>query len=97
MTTHVLGARPDSIRVASGSAAITEVDYIIKVTGVGTTHTLPSAVGLDGAVFIIDNASAGGITVDTTAAQTIQGQLTQTLGPDSAMAVYSDGANWRIF
>jgi hypothetical protein len=70
-------------------------DRIVKMTVAGKTATLPTAVGYSGREYIIDNASAGNVYV--TGTQTIQGEATQTIPSDSAIAVYSDGAVWRIY
>jgi hypothetical protein len=70
-------------------------DRIVKMTVAGKTATLPTAVGYSGREYIIDNASADNVYV--TGTQTIQGIATQTIPPDSAIAVYSDGAVWRIY
>lgn len=73
------------------------VDRIVKATGAASTITLPTAVGYAGREFVIDNASGGNITLDGNGAETIEGETTQTLPNDSAIHVYSDGANWRIY
>jgi hypothetical protein len=70
-------------------------DRIVKMTVGGKTATLPTAVGYSGREYIIDNASTDNVYV--TGTQTIQGLVTQTIPPDSAIAMYSDGAVWRIY
>jgi len=76
---------------------ITVADRIVKVTVAGKVITLPTAVGNTGREFVIDNASNGEITLDGAGAEEIEGEITQTLPPDSAIHVYSDGAGWRIY
>jgi hypothetical protein len=70
-------------------------DRIVKMTVAGKTATLPTAVGYSGREYIIDNASTDSVYV--TGTQDIQGEVTQTIPADSAIAVYSDGAEWRIY
>jgi hypothetical protein len=65
------------------------------MTVAGKTATLPTAVGYSGREYIIDNASTDSVYV--TGTQDIQGEVTQTIPADSAIAVYSDGAEWRIY
>ncbi len=80
------------------SYAILTTDYFVKVTVSGTTMTLPTAVSAAGKIYVVDNAAASGtITVDTTSSQTMNGSLTLTIAANNALAVYSDGANWRLF
>jgi hypothetical protein len=93
-----LGSPPAAnLLVTAADYTIVAGDQIIEVTAYGKTITLPTAVGRSGKTYTIDNASAGTVTVATTSSQTIQGALTQALPSDSAMSVYSTGANWRIF
>lgn len=82
--------------IAATPYTVLTADRIVTVTASNAVITLPTAVGNTGREFNIDNASSTNITVGTTSSQTIQGQLTQTLPPNSAMTVYSNGANWRI-
>jgi hypothetical protein len=88
--------QPQALTVATGSYTVLTTDRIIKATGAGSTITLPTAVGNTGREFIINNASTGNLTVNTTSAQTMSAQLTQTLPAYSSMVVYSDGANYWI-
>ena len=82
--------------IAATPYTVLTTDRIVTVTASNAVITLPTAVGNTGREFNIDNASNTNITVRTTSSQTIQGQLTQTLPPNSAMTVYSTGAVWRI-
>lgn len=83
-------------RVVAVDAVLTIADHIVKVTAAGVTITLPTAVGNTGREFMIDNASAGDVTVVGNGAETIEDEATQTLLPNSGMYVYSDGVGWRI-
>lgn len=89
--------QPQGLVIVPGNYTVLTSDYFVKATGALSTITLLTAVGSAGFIRVIDNASAGNITVNTTAAQTIEGALTQVLPTNSAIAVYSDGSNYRIF
>jgi hypothetical protein len=56
-----------------------------------------SAVGNDGAEFIIDNSAAGNITLIPLLYELIEGESSQIIPHDSAIHVYSDGTGWRIY
>lgn len=90
---------PQRQSVVSVSTAylITTADRIIKAIVAGIDITLLSAVGIDGAEFVIDNAATGDIRLLPDGAETIQGESYQTIPPDSAIHVYSDGVGWRIY
>jgi len=82
----------------------TTVDYtasvgnrIIQVSVAGKYVALPTAVGIDGAEFIVDNSSDGNIYVYPNGVETIEDEVEQTLPYNSAMHIYSDGAGWRIY
>jgi hypothetical protein len=85
-----------NLTATSTNYVITANDNIIKATTVNITITLPTAVGRQGKVYTIDNSTIGNVLTNTTSSQTINGNLTQTIPTQSAMEVYSDGANWRI-
>lgn len=73
---------------------ITNSDGIIDCTSGSFTVTLPTAVGIDGRVFIIKNSGAGTITLATTSSQTIDGAAPGTLAAGVTIRVASTGANW---
>lgn len=82
------------------SFATTAVDAeietdILKVTA-SCTITVPTAVGVEGLVYRIDNAHSGTTTVEPTGAETIEGETSQTLSGQCCIDIYSDGENWRI-
>jgi len=74
---------------------LTSAHFTVEVTATGKTITLPSAVGIAGRPYEIDNSSAGNITVDSNGG-TIQGETSQSVPPDSNLLVKSNGTNWRI-
>lgn len=88
--------QPQAVIAVSNNYTVLTTDRIVKVSAAGKTITLPTAVGNTGREFIINNASTGNVTVNTTLSQTISGQLTQVLPSYSSMVVYSDGSNYWI-
>jgi len=85
------------------SPTITAIDYtmvatddIIKATAGLVTITLLTAVGRSGKRLTVDNSSISDIFVLTDGAETINKETRQIVPIDSAMAMYSDGSNWRI-
>lgn len=86
-----------SVVVVTNDYSASAGNRIIKVNTEGKTVTLMTAVGNDGKEFAVDNGSVGNIYVDTQAGETINNVAPQTVPPDSAIYVYSDGINWRIY
>jgi hypothetical protein len=82
-------------RTTAISTALTDTDEILKVTATATI-TVPTAVGISGRFYRIDNAHTGTTTVTPTGAQTIEGETGQTIVGHACMVLYSDGANWRF-
>jgi len=74
-------------------------DYTIlcNASGGDFTITLPAASGVTGIVYNIKSISAGSVTVDGNASETIDGATTQVISTqyDSIM-VQCDGSNWHI-
>lgn len=92
-----IGSPPlSSYTSVSASYSITVNDKYVEVTTSGNTLTLPTAVGVAGKEYSIDNSSSGNNTLATTSSQTIQGSLTQTIPSQSAITVVSNGTNWRV-
>lgn len=87
-------ARPYTI--ISESYPVLDNDYYIEAAIAGITVTLLTAVEREGKEYSIDNSSGGNVFVNTTSSQTINGELTQIVPPNSAMLVVSNGTNWRI-
>jgi hypothetical protein len=72
-------------------------DHTIEVTVAGKTMSLPTAVGQAGREFVIDNSSPDTVFVACiVGGQTIEGEATQPVPPNSAIRVYSTGAVYRI-
>jgi hypothetical protein len=81
----------------SADYAILTTDRIVKALVSGIDITLPTAVGNTGREFVIDNSSSGNITLWPQIYELIESESTQTIPYDSAIRVYSDGVNWRIY
>jgi hypothetical protein len=73
--------------------------FLLCTAGAGTTVTLPSAVGIEGRMYVVMRHAAGGsVVVQTTGAQVINSSGTsRTLGAiNSAVTLISDGGGWYI-
>jgi len=75
---------------------ITDSDYTVECTANSFTVTLPTAVGIAGKIYNVNNTGTGLITVDTTSSQTINGSLTQSVNQWENLQVQSNGSNWII-
>lgn len=69
-------------------------DYVIHCTSGTFTINLPTAVGIQGEVFIIKNSGSGFITIDPNGSQTIDGSTTYTMSQAETVQIISTGANW---
>jgi hypothetical protein len=69
---------------------------IVSVTTGSAIITLPTAINIAGRVYTIDNNAITNVEVDTTSSETINGAVTQSIVPDTALRVVSNGADWRI-
>lgn len=88
--------QPQGVLVVSADYAILTSDRIIQCSAAGKTITFPAASGNTGREFIVDNSSNGDITL-ASAGGNIEGETAQTLPSQSAVVVYSDGTNWRVW
>jgi hypothetical protein len=68
---------------------------IVKITA-AVTITVPTAVGVAGRVYVLDNAHAGVTTVNPSGAETIEGETSQTLTGQCCLSIHSDGVGWRF-
>jgi hypothetical protein len=69
-------------------------DYVIHCTSGTFTVNLPTAVGVQGKVYIVKNSGSGLITIDPNGTQTIDGALTYKIGGNESLKLMSTGANW---
>jgi len=84
-----------SISTNTNAGSTSLVDYVYIVSA-GATLTLPTAIGNTNA-YEVTNSGATNITVNTTSSQTINGNLSMLISPNSSRKFYSDTANWRVF
>lgn len=86
-----------SVTVTSGSATMgsdASTDYVYLVAG-AHTMTLPTAVSNTNR-YTVKNKHSANITIDTTSAQTIDGDTSISVPPGSSVDLISDGSNWNI-
>lgn len=83
-------------REVSAETTLTNIDYTVDCTSNTFTVTLPSASDSEGKMYNIKNSGDGIITVATTSSQTIDGESSQLLYPDSNLQIQSTGLNWII-
>jgi hypothetical protein len=69
-------------------------DYVIHCTSGTFTVNLPTAVGVQGKVYIVKNSGSGLITIDPNGTQTIDGALTYKIGGNESLKLMSTGTNW---
>jgi len=82
-------------QVTIGSTyTITDDDYMVAVSGGTFTINLPTAVGVQGKLYVIKNNGTGTITVDPNGSETIDGSTTVTLIQNDSIQITSDGTNW---
>lgn len=84
-----------SYKYKTGTYTILSTDYTINCNGTFTV-TLPTAVEIQGKIFVIKNSGSGVITINTTSSQTIDTPTSQTLAAGVCMIVQSTGANYII-
>ena len=88
--------QPQSFIAVSDTYLALTTDRIISCSTAGKVINLPTAVGLTGHEYIIDNASNGNITVTANGAETIEGVVSQIVPSNSSMDIVSNGSAWRI-
>jgi hypothetical protein len=81
---------------ATANYGLAAGDYLCDCTSGTFTVNLPTAIGIEGKVYVIKNSGAGTITVDANTTQTIDGSLTQSVYPMEKITIMSNGANWII-
>ena len=98
----VLNSVNDLVETTTYSAVesayqITSTDYTIDCIAGTFKVTLPTAVGIQGKIYIIKNSGVGTITIDTTSSQTIDGASSKALSTQyQVIRVQSTGANWIV-
>lgn len=79
----------------SSNYTITTDDYTIDCSNT-ITITLPTAVDIEGQVFVIKNSDTGIVTVDGDGSETIDGDETFDLYEKESITIQSTGTNWII-
>lgn len=77
---------------------IKSYDYmVVAISGSNYTITLPTAVGIQGKIYVIKSNGAINTTLGTTLSQTIDGATTKSLATTySTYMVQSDNVNWNV-
>ncbi len=77
---------------------LSNTDYTVNCTSGTFALTLPTAIGITGKLFVLNNSGTGTITLNTTSSQTIDGSAsgTLTLAQYKNYTVQSDGSNWIV-
>lgn len=88
---------PNYVAVTSAYNVLVSDDTVDAVSGT-FADTLPTAIGVSGKIYNLKNSGTGVITLDTTLAQTIDGNASGAikLYPGENLPVQSDGANWIV-
>lgn len=97
---EAIAAAGSAVQVAADLAAhaaayIPHVNARVVIAASGTI-TVPTAVGVTGQVRVYDNTSGSDVTLNRTGAETIEGEVSQTLPNNCSVSLRSDGANWRV-
>lgn len=84
-----------NVTTTATNYTVTTNDNIVQVTAKNVTITLPTAAGVTGKLYSIDNTSTGNIFVTGTSGQTVQGMATNIIPANSCVVFYSTGSVWR--
>lgn len=94
LTTQGGVVRAYTTKSSSGSVSVD--DHVVVCTSGTFTLTLPSASGITGQDFLIQNSGSGVITVDGAGSETVNGELTQSLYEWESIRIVSTGSGWVI-
>jgi hypothetical protein len=95
--TRIIEAYSQNYRIINDSENLLGTDHFIEMNTPFKTATAPTAVGVKGKEYSIDNSSIGDIYVTTeVSGQTINNEKTQIVPIDSSITIVSNDANWRI-
>ena len=83
-------------RAETGNYTVAGTDYTINCISGAQTITLPTAVGIQGQVFVVKNSSTGVITITGTASQTIDGYDSIETDFPQSLTLQSTNTNWII-
>jgi len=81
----------------SGTYTIALTDCVVDCTANTFTVTLPTAVGIQGQIFIVKNSGTGVVTVAAAGGEFIDGAATQLLVVQyQSISMISTNTGWRI-
>ncbi len=92
---NILGSVLLPVRFTNAVDAFGIIDYCINCNGTFVV-TLPSAVGIQGKVYVLKNSGVGVVTLTPAGAQTIDGAATLPVAASLCYTIMSDNANWII-
>lgn len=95
---HVEGAFATAYVEKTANYTLDATDFTVNCTANSFDITFPTAVGIEGRIYVVKNVGTGTITLKTTSSQTIDGNAsaTLTLAQWDSIMVQSDNANWII-
>ena len=82
------------IRSSAASTLLTASDYAVVITNPAAVATLPTAVDIQGRIYVIKNLSGGSVNVLTTGAQGIDGFVSLAIANGSTAVLQSTGGGW---
>ncbi len=91
-------AKPRKIVYKSATYTAAPADHVISCDASGGDFTinLPTAVGIEGKMYIIKSVDDGYVTVDANSTETIDGDLTFKLLPRQGVTLISDNSGWLV-
>jgi len=89
--------QPMAYKVVTDNYTVLVTDRLIECSAADKTITMFTAVSNAGHEIIVDNSSSGDVTVACYGAETIEDEITQVIPSNSAMNIFSNGTNWRIY
>ena len=92
----VQGSVAFAYRSISATTTLDENDREIEVTANTFTINLPTAIGIKGRTYTVDNSGAGVVTIAPLGSQTIDGNPTEDILAGGVRRFVSNGANWRL-
>lgn len=95
-TLHIGGSVSFPYRLVTAATSFTATDYTIDSTTASFTVTLPTAIGIQGRVYVLKNTSGGIKTLAANGVETIDGVATKLVTNGNFIRVQSTGANWII-
>lgn len=83
-------------RAETGDYTVAATDYTIDCISGDQTITLPTAVGIQGQIFVVKNSSTGVITITGTSSQTFDGYDSLETDFPQSLTLQSTNTNWII-